>query len=337
MEQPSTIAAAAGLIARTLSDYDIDARGLFEQAGLNLDEIDKAAARFPSRSMQKLWRLALRKTGDPCFGIAVGAKVQPAAMHGVGFAWLASDTLYAALTRLVRYQRALSTVAKFHLEENDDGYSRLVINARRIGFSVENATLEMAMAVSVRMCRLALAADFSPLLITLRRPQPDCHERIETFFKAPVEYLAEENSLLFRTRDLQAPLPNANPELARVNDQVVVEYLDRFDRSQISMQVRARIIEALPSGQPTQSDIAKSLNLSLRNLQRKLQGEDTNYKTILDETRRELATQYIREAHLSIGEIAYLLGFAETSNFTRAFKRWTGKSPKEYRRQADES
>lgn len=336
MEQPSTIAAAAGLIARTLNDYEIDARELFEQAGLNLDEIDRASARFPSRTMQKLWRLALGKTGDPCFGIAVGAKVQPAAMHGVGFAWLASDTLYDAFTRLVRYQRALSTVAKFHLEEKD-GYTKLVINARRIGFSVENATLEMAMAVSVRMCRLALAPDFSPLRVTLKRQQPECHERITAFFNATVDYEAEENCLLFRTRDLQSPLPNANPELARVNDQVVVEYLDRFDRSQVSMQVRARIIEALPSGQPTQSDIAKSLNLSLRNLQRKLQGEDTNFKTILDETRRELATQYIREAHLSIGEIAYLLGFAETSNFTRAFKRWTGKSPKQYRRLADES
>lgn len=335
MEQASTIAAVARLIAYTLKDYDVDTRRLFERAGVALDDIGKPAARFSSPAMQKLWRLAVEETGDPCLGVIAGAKVQPAAMHGLGFSWLSSDTLYDALTRLVRFQRALSTIAKLSLEEKD-GLVTLVFNARRMGFNIENATYEVAMAVSVRMCRLAQAADFSPLQVRLCRPRPGCHERIETFFKAPVEYVAEENSLVFRAEDLKKPLPNANPELARVNDQVVIEYLNRFDRSQISMQVRARIIEALPSGQPTQPDIAKALHLSLRNLQRKLQAENTNFKAILEEIRRELATQYIREAHLSIGEITYLLGFAETSNFTRAFKRWTGKSPKEYRQQVGE-
>ena len=331
-EQHSTISTAAGLIARTLVNYGLDARELFEQAGLDLAKIDQASTRFPAHEMQTLWRLVLDKTGDPCFGISAGEQVQPGAMHGVGYAWLASDTLYDALKRLVRYQRVLSTVAEFHLEEQGD-IVRLVLNTRQLGFDIENATLEMAMAAFVRMCRLASGSDFSPERVTLRRAKPGCSQRIETFFQAPVEYNAEENSLYCRMKELLVPLPNANPELARANDQVVIGYLDRFDRSQISMQVRARIIEALPSGQPTQSDIAKSLNLSLRNLQRKLQAENTNYKTLLDDTRQELATQYIRETHRSIGEITYLLGFAETSNFTRAFRRWTGKSPKEYRQQ----
>ncbi|MEE9421901.1 MAG: AraC family transcriptional regulator [Gammaproteobacteria bacterium] len=329
-EQHSTLATAAKLIALTLKDYGIDAEDLFDQAGIDLAAIDNTSARFPANNMQRLWRLVLEKTGDPCFGIAVGEHIQPGAMHGVGFAWLASDTLYDALTRLIRYQRVLSTAAKFRLEE-DDGAIRFVANARKLRVDIENATLEMALVLIVRMCRLASASGVNPDQVSLRRSKPECAKKIEEFFQSPIEYEAEENSLCFDKENLLVSLPNANPALARANDQVVIEYLDRFDRSQISMQVRARIIEALPSGNPTQSDIAKSLNLSLRNLQRKLQAENTNYKTLLDDTRKELATNYMRETHRSIGEITYLLGFAETSNFTRAFRRWTGKSPKEYR------
>ena len=74
-----------------------------------------------------------------------------------------------------------------------------------------------------------------------------------------------------------------------------------------------------------------TLHVSLRSLQRKLKEEDTSYKDLLEETRRQLALQYLRDSRRSIGEITYLLGFSEPSNFTRAFKRWTGKSPVQYR------
>jgi len=111
----------------------------------------------------------------------------------------------------------------------------------------------------------------------------------------------------------------------------VVDYLARFDRDSLSMQVRSLLIELLPDGQPTQNGIASSLNLSVRNLQRKLHSEGVSFKCLLDETRKELATQYIRDSNRRIGEITYLLGFSEPSNFTRAFRRWTGLSPNEYR------
>lgn len=93
------------------------------------------------------------------------------------------------------------------------------------------------------------------------------------------------------------------------------------------MQVRASIIERLPDGRPNQEDIAQTLNTSLRSLQRRLKDEDTNFKALLTETQQKLALHYIKNSSRTIGEITYLLGFSEPSNFTRAFKRWTGKSP----------
>ncbi len=130
---------------------------------------------------------------------------------------------------------------------------------------------------------------------------------------------------------LKQALPYAHPELARVNDKVVMEYLARIDKDSITLKVRSHIIDHLPNGAPRQENIAESLNMSLRKLQRKLQDEDTNYKELLEDTRRSLAQTYIKQNNRSIGEITYLLGFSEPSNFTRAFKRWTGRTPANYR------
>jgi AraC-like DNA-binding protein len=153
-------------------------------------------------------------------------------------------------------------------------------------------------------------------------------------FGPSIEFDAVDNRLCFDTELVNKPLTTANPNLARINDQTVIDYLARFDRASIAMQVRSKIIDQLPDGIPRQDHIAGSLNLSLRSLQRRLREEETSFKDLLENTRQTLAGQYLRESHRSIGEITYLLGFSESSNFTRAFKRWTGMTPAEFRNNA---
>ena len=165
----------------------------------------------------------------------------------------------------------------------------------------------------------------------MQRPEPPCKAEFAEMFGPSIEYNAADNRLCFDNEQINRPLTTANPELARINDQTVVDYLARFDRSSIAMQVRSRIIEQLPDGIPRQENIAETLHVSLRSLQRRLKEEETSYKDLLEDTRQALALQYLRESHRSIGEITYLLGFSEPSNFTRAFKRWTGKTPAEHR------
>ena len=154
---------------------------------------------------------------------------------------------------------------------------------------------------------------------------------MKTCFGPSIEFEADTNRLCFDKTLVLAPLATAHPELARLNDQTVIDYLARYDRSNITMQVRSQIIEQLPDGRPSQGEIAFNLNTSLRSLQRRLHEEDTSFKELLNDTQRELALSYIRDSNRSLGEITYLLGFSEPSNFTRAFKRWTGQSPAEYR------
>ena len=331
--EDTTIGAAASLIGSTLRDYGISVEDVFRDAGLAYETVAFPEVRYPFVKMQLMWRLAVERTGDPCFGLAVAEHIKPQAFHGLGFVWFSSDTLFDALKRLVKYQRMISTVADITLEETE-GSVQLNMAIHRSPVDIEYEAIDAAVGVFVNLCRLATYETFNPLRLALKRPRPSCSDRFEVLFRSPVDFGADSNVLYFDPVLLREPLPGANPELARANDQVVIEYLGRFDRENLSMQVRSRLIELLPGGQPTQKDIASSLNLSVRNLQRRLHAEGISFKQLLDETRKDLAAQYIQDSHRRIGEITYLLGFSEPSNFTRAFRRWTGVSPNEFRQRA---
>ena len=329
-EKTTTARTEATLIECALKDYGIDIEGIYRDAGFAAKVGAGADGRYPFARVQAMWQLAVERSGDPCFGLSVAGHMRPQVFHGLGFLWLCSETLFDALTRLVRYQRLIATVADISLEETEASVN-LVVNVVQPQGPLVPASIDAVVGVFLGMCRMASCGPFDPVRVALRRPRPPCADRFESLFQAPVQFAADRNILYFDRESVHRPLPGANPELLRANDQVVVDYLARFDRESLSMQVRSLLIELLPDGQPTQRGIASSLNLSVRNLQRKLQAEGISFKQLLDETRKELATQYVLGSNRRIGEITYLLGFSEPSNFTRAFRRWTGLSPNEYR------
>lgn len=330
LDQITTLSSVAALIERGLRAYQVDPRPLFEQVGIDIREVSRPDKRFQTIRLQALWRLAVEATGDECFGLKLSELTQPSALQGLGFAWLASDTLRDGLKRLVRFSRFVNAVMEIQLVDIDHSVD-LVITGPEKWPDFVHAAGDMGMASFLRMCRITAGMSLNPEVVYLQRPKPDCHEAFEALFRAPIYYSATTNRLRFSANELDTPLPTPSPELARINDQAVIDYLARYDRDSTAMQVRSRIIELLPDGTPHQDNIAHAMHLSLRSLQRRLKGEGTSFKGLLEETRRELALHYIRESHRPIGEITYLLGFSEPSNFTRAFRRWTGMAPAEYR------
>ena len=159
----------------------------------------------------------------------------------------------------------------------------------------------------------------------------DRTEPFDEWFRSPIAWGAPRPSVVIRRDDLAQPLPTANPDVALANERVALEYLERLDRADVTAQVRRRILEQLPSGPPTQTEIARRLALSPRTLHRRLADTGTSFADLLDEMRRELAAGYLQRTEHSVAEVAYLLGFAEVSSFNRAFRRWTGKRPSEFR------
>jgi len=326
----TSLSATAGLIEKALHTYGCDPGPLFAQAGIDINVSSDPNARVPTTRIQALVKLSLEATGDPGFGLTAAEQLLPAALQGLGFAWLASDTLRDALSRLVRFSRFLNPFFKVHLDDNENTLDLVSMGAE----SWPNYVYEqgdIGMGGILRMCQITAGEHIVPVRVVMQRPTPLCADRFNAFFGAPIEYGAPDNRLCFDLHLVNQPLLNSNPELARINDQAVIDYLARFDLSNITMKVRASIIEQLPRGTPNQKSIADALHVSLSSLQRKLKDEETTFKELLEDTRRSLAMQYIREARRPLGEISYLLGFSEHSSFSRAFRRWTGTSPAEFR------
>jgi AraC-like DNA-binding protein len=192
-------------------------------------------------------------------------------------------------------------------------------------------SVDALVGMYLRMCRSLIGRDFSPLAIELRRPRPAVLDDFDRLWRAPLRFSAEVNRLRFDPEGMERLLDSGNPELARLSDAISARYLARIERHNIEARVRNVLARRLQQYEPTQEQVAEILNVSARTLQRKLGDCGTSFKEILDETRHALALAYLSEPHHSVAEITHLLGFSCSSAFTRAFRRWTGHSPTDWR------
>lgn len=168
-----------------------------------------------------------------------------------------------------------------------------------------------------------------PIQAELREAKPKSLHAYSSLFNCPINFLSDSNSLIFNKDELLKPLPTADAHLAVVHEQHLQQYRDRRATLTMSDKVERILVAMLPSGEPKQGDVAAQLNLSSSTLKRRLNDEGNTFKSLLDNLRHELAIKYLNQDKLSITETTYLLGFSQSSAFTRAFKRWEGVSPKQ--------
>lgn len=323
----SLLASATLTLWRALEHYGHDSRALFIKAGLDPDALKQPGERYEFAAVKRLWDLSLQATGDPNFGLKAGQHWHPSAAHALGYAWLASDTLREAFERLVRYFHVITTDREIvQLREVGKGYL-FQWDASDALYPVSDVEYDEGFAAIVKLCRISAGEQFAPLRIDMIRPVPAVADEFAAYFRSEIGFSAARNSILLSKAVMEAPLPSANVQVARQCERVIDEYLHQLDRDNVSAGVRIKLIERLPSGSVSKEEIASALNTSVRSLQRHLHEEGTSFKQALDDTRRELALQYIKDPRVSINEITYLLGYSEPANFSRAFKRWTGNSP----------
>jgi len=235
-----------------------------------------------------------------------------------------------ALLRLCQYRDFITTMPlSLNIPEVDDSYE-MSIEYPDPEYAPEIASIDAFVMAIIQLCRIAPADQFAPESIAFKRTNRHSLSTYEEALGCPVTTDAENITIRFNRESLEKPLPGLNLELAKANDSVVEQYLASLDSLKVTTEVRGLLIALLPSGHTNQSRIAGHMHRSLSTLQRQLSQEGTSYQEIRDEMRRQLATAYVRESKLSLGQIAYMLGFSDQSNFSRAFRRWTGVPPREF-------
>jgi len=314
-------------------NYGIECAPLLEEAGLDVAKIDVPGARYSDASFDKLWTIVLRETGDECVGLVIGERIRVTTFHALGFAWMASDTFRDAFSRLARYDRIVSTGAHLKLDDHGD-FCRLTLESYVADYPILPVAAEAYFMAILKLCREVKDASFAPAEVRFARPETDRADDFAAAFNAPVRFGANDDQLLFERTVVDARLPGRNAVLALANDRVAESYLGSLDTDLLATRVRELMIQLLPSGGLSQERIAKRLNCSPSTLHRRLVSEGTTFRRIRDDVRKELALRNVRHGKLSLSEIAFLVGFSDQSNFSRAFRRWTGSPPREYSKRA---
>jgi AraC-like DNA-binding protein len=314
-------------IGRALDAAGCDGAALIARAGYDPCDLEGPTVRCPLDHCQRLWELSLDATGDPAFGLKVASHIKHTTFHALSYGLAASSTLKEAFQRVCRYCQVGSDAVAYELFKCGSEYHFVIKPIAELSFEAIDALV----AAQLRMCRSLTGPEFSPLLLELRRPRPARIDDFERLLRAPLRFGAARNLLVFDADSIERPLEGGNPELARYNDVIALQYLMRIERGDIQGRVRDVLLQRLKGCEPSQEEVAEQLHMSARTLQRKLADSGTTYKELLDETRHALALMYLSTPQSSVNEVTYLLGFSSGSCFTRAFRRWTGQSPSRWR------
>lgn len=318
-----------GVLWRALESYGYDPRSLITREFYDPENEAVYNERVSWDVFVAIEKRAFELIGDPTGGLQMATHIHPSHLGALGHAWLASSSLRTALKRAQRFNRMLDEEVVSQISETEERI-RVTHKLRR-----EHPCPEFAadgyLSCLLALCRLNFGKELLPAGVTMKRPEPENPQPWHDHFGIRVQFGQPSNSIAFSASDADRKLTSSNRELVGSHEDLVRRHLAHMDRANIKTRVRLAILEELPSGGVTEERLAILLNMSKRNLHRKLGENGTTYRSLLLEVRKELARRYIHDSKFSITEIAFMLGYAETSSFSRAFRKWYDASPTEYR------
>ena len=322
-------APATNLLWKYLESEGIDPAPIYNNAGIDPDCLLDPSARINITCVDALWQQVASVITDPCFAVKMVEFWHPSQIGALGYAWLASTTLRRALNRAVRYIHVVTEDLNLLLDDTPAGL-KITVNLEGSVFTLPQHH-DLILTILMRMCRFNFGEELVATRVSLAHPEPSCSDKVVDYFRTDIQFDAEQTSLTIARADAELLLASGNRQIALMHDEMLMKYLVEIKQGDIVQQVQSIILDNLPDGQVTDKLVASELNLSERSMQRRLKEHETTFRFLLDGVREMVAKQYIKNPMNRMSDIAFLLGFSEQSAFSRAFKKWTGKSPVEYR------
>jgi len=326
------LASIQHILWEILEEYEIDPDPVFRQVNLDPDLLFEPGARYPLSRVSSLWREMERLIDDQCFGLKTADHYHPSHFGTIGYAMLASSSVRLGLERLIRYHRVVSDARFGELFDDPDNNLMHV----KLNWNEEEpwsaAREDAALTFILSSCRLNFKKRLDPRRVELTHNQYKCLGAYEKYFNCRVELDRPAPLLSFSLTDVDKPLRSGDEHLAQYHDRIMEDYISRLSEVRLIRSVQKALVSRLPDGIITVDAVARQLGMSTRKLQRELKLEGTTYQELLNRTRKELAQRYVRDISNDLTEVAFILGFADLSTFSRSFKRWTGLSPSRYRK-----
>ncbi len=305
---------------------------LLEGTGIDLDMFESPDARISLRQYARLARNAIRRTRNPGLGLDFGRRVHLPNLGMLGLAAMSSRDTRAAVDLALQYYRLIMPAWDLSLEVKGDRASFIVKEA--IPFQEQYTfAIEFLLSAVDRVARSLLGREVSYIEIRLSFPRPDHAERYAEITRAPILFDQPATEVIFDAAVLEQQFPSSDPITARAAERQCAAALPSSGSSDGLVAATRRILGASPGQYPEPEQLAEALQTSERTLRRALKEMGVSYQTMLDDARREHAVQLLIGTALSVNEIGERLGFSEGRAFRRAFKRWTGQTPTQFRKQ----
>ena len=317
--------------------------GAFERLGLNTAKITKEAGLrradtenpdgvLPAHRVVQMWESAAREWGRGALGLHAASQVPFGACEVLDYLMASSTTLADAVSQLASYLAILTRTTRYEIRERSDGPScQMIWLVPPQGVMFQLRDFSMAMAAN----RVFHVSGHRPLRVELIGPALGTVREYANAFGATTAVRAEHNALVYARAVWSTALPSRDEMLNRMlrrHARLLLERQPVGKETTIVEQVHAELLRTSRVGLASIDEIAGTLATTARTLQRRLRSEGVRFDDLSREVRTSLAQAYLGDRGLSISEVAYLVGFSESSAFSRAFRRWTGSTPQNFRR-----
>ncbi|RMF16614.1 MAG: AraC family transcriptional regulator [Gammaproteobacteria bacterium] len=265
----------------------------------------------------------------PALGVHIGSCVRPEDSGVMGYMTLHCQTVGDALTHFQRYQGLIHNFSHLQIEPHA-GFIRLTWDVDR-GISTQLSD-EVFLAGLVTHVRHATGQRLCPHAVHFLHPAPGPAAPYEEWFGCPVDFDWPQVAIDMPLDALSTPVNTHNPHLLTLLEKQAEALLAETPQDAWIEQIQKRLVEQMTRGTPSLERLADTLSLSPRTLHRRLDARGLNFRQLLEITRKGLSRHYLDDPSLGLAEVAFLLGYSEQSVFTRAFRRWFGETPGQYRR-----
>ena len=328
--QRSVLAAATTGFTDFLTRNGGTADRVLARAGMAEDQLSDINRPVDLASYVRMMELAASDTGNDNFGLWFGQQFKPEMLGLIGGIAIASATLGAALVNVARYfpyhQQATHTAFTQRSEFFSLEYR--IIDG---GIVERRHDAELTLGMFANIFRHCLGPQWAPEQVHFEHPKPAGWRDHTQAFSAPVHFGQRTNALIFRGGPLRQRMPSGDLHRAGLLSDQLIRISGGTGTLSLLDHVKGEIRSRLPGGVPDIGTIADSVGFQRWTLQRRLADYGLTFSAVIDQVRRELAERHLRQRYVSVMEISDLLGYSELSAFSRAFRRWFGIPPQQYR------
>lgn len=332
-KEPSVSAAFIGILKNYVESMGADFMAIATTAGVELESLEDGSSRVPAHCVMSIWQQAVSANQDPHPGLSFGREM---ARHYPGGSILFTmmmncPSVGCALDTFIRYHRIMADFVQPQRHQVGD-YVHLTWEASHANRPLHPDFSEALICTYYAILKRLTHGKLQPVEIRFRHPNPGDLNPYQSVFKAPIRFGAQKDALVIEDKDLDIEIHLANKELFGILETHAIRIADTLGEgnnwtNKVLRSISGLILQGI---KPDLATVAKVLALSRRNLQVILKSEKSNFRCCLKAVRKQIALDYLAQPEVSIGEVAFLLGYSEQSAFNHAFRRWTGKSPTAY-------